>query len=98
VLVMALGDGSAGLVGARVPSFSWSLLGQRRSLAGTATMALVSLGVLATLAASLPAGPSAPVVVSIAAGAALLEQIGWLGVDNLTVPLAVAWLWQRFGG
>lgn len=97
VLVMALADGLAGLVGARVASFSWTVLGQRRSLAGTTTMALVSLVVLAALASALGAGPPALGLLAMAAGAALLEQIGWYGIDNLTVPLAVAWWWQLLG-
>lgn len=98
VLVMAFADGLAGLVGPRVASASWILLGQRRSLAGTATMALVSLVVLWALASVLGAGPPPASLLAIALGAALLEQIGWGGVDNLTVPLAVAWLWQRLSG
>ena len=98
VLVMAFADGLAGLVGPRVASASWILLGQRRSLAGTATMALVSLMVLWALASVLGAGPPPASLLAIALGAALLEQIGWGGVDNLTVPLAVAWLWQRLSG
>jgi dolichol kinase len=42
----------------------------------------------------LPA-PSAGSLAAIAAGAMLLEQVALGGLDNLTVPLAVAALWQR---
>ena len=96
VLVMALADGLAGLVGPQVASPSWTVVGQRRSLAGTATMALVSLAVLAALAATVSGGPKAGAIVAMAAIAVALEQIGWGGIDNLSVPLAVAWLWQGF--
>jgi len=99
VLVMAFADGLAGLVGPQVSSPSWLLMGQRRSLAGTATMALTSLVVLLALAALAGASgqpvPTPASVVGIALAAALLEQMAIGGLDNLTVPLAVAWLWSR---
>jgi phytol kinase len=99
VLVMALGDGAAGLVGPALASPSWTVLGQRRTLAGTATMALTSLAVLIGLAALVQGGPAgAPTtggLLLIAAAAVMLEQVALGGVDNLTVPLAVALLWSR---
>jgi phytol kinase len=39
--------------------------------------------------------PTPAAVVGIALAAALLEQVGIGGLDNLTVPLAVAWLWSQ---
>jgi phytol kinase len=102
VLVMAFGDGLAGLLGPLLGSPSWRVLGQRRSLAGTLTMGLVSLLVLAVLAALVSslgeAVPSATALLVIAASAMALEQIGWAGIDNLSVPVAVALLWQGFSG
>jgi len=101
VLVMAVGDGLAGLIGPLVPSFSWQVLGQRRSLAGTAAMGLASLGVLAALklmSSPAPMAPDWPAVLLIAAAATLLEQLALGGIDNLSVPIGVAWLWQRLGG
>jgi phytol kinase len=99
VLVMAFADGMAGLVGPQVASPSWLILGQRRSLAGTATMALTSLAVLLALAALAGASgqpvPTPASVLGIALAAALLEQVAIGGLDNLTVPLMVAWLWSR---
>jgi phytol kinase len=100
VLVMALGDGAAGLVGPALVSLSWRVLGQRRSVAGTATMALTSLVVLFGIAAVVQArqgtaAPAAGGLVLIAAVAVILEQVAVGGVDNLTVPLAVAVLWSR---
>ncbi|MFM7085752.1 MAG: diacylglycerol/polyprenol kinase family protein [Cyanobium sp.] len=94
VLVMAVGDGLAGLVGPQLASASWQVLGERRSLAGTLTMALASLMSLQAVAAA--AGSSAPaplLLLAIALGATGLEQIALLGLDNLTVPLAVALAW-----
>ncbi|MEI6616868.1 MAG: dolichol kinase [Cyanobium sp. ELA507] len=99
VLVMAFADGLAGLVGPQVTSPSWRILGERRSLAGTATMALTSLVVLLALAALAGASgqpvPTPAALVGIALAAALLEQVGIGGLDNLSVPLAVAWMWSQ---
>jgi phytol kinase len=99
VLVMAFADGLAGLLGPEVTSPSWTILGQRRSLVGTATMLLTSLAVLLALAAVAGAGgqpvPTPAAVVGIALAAALLEQVAIGGLDNLSVPLAVAWLWSQ---
>lgn len=106
VLVMAVGDGLAGLLGPLLPSPSWRVLGERRSLVGTGTMALASLSVLAAVAfvaaaaagADGLAGAAASLanwrsLVAIALLATALEQLALLGIDNLSVPLAVAWGW-----
>ncbi|KEF41479.1 MAG: dolichol kinase [Cyanobium sp. CACIAM 14] len=95
VLVMAFGDGLAGLLGPLISSPSWTVLGERRSLAGTAAMGLASLGVL--LGLGLVGGPPAPAPAAIALIALVatgLEQWALLGIDNFTVPLAVAGLWR----
>jgi phytol kinase len=34
----------------------------------------------------------------ITTAATLLEQLAVGGIDNLSVPLGVAWLWQRCAG
>lgn len=92
VLTMALADGLAGLLGANFSSHRWQIFGQTKSIIGTATMALVTLLVLALLLPNLPWH----VVIAIATCATLLEQFSWAGLDNLTVPLLVglmgAWL------
>lgn len=98
VMVMACGDGLAGLVGPAVPSFSWTLWKQRKSLAGTLAMAAASLVVLLGLRVlaldqGLPA-PSLPALLAITAAAVGLEQVAVLGVDNFTVPVAVGFLWS----
>ena len=94
VLVMALGDGLAGLLGPQIVSPSWRVLGERRSLVGTAAMALASLAALAVVAGLAPqAAPAPGSLVLIALAATALEQVAWLGIDNLTVPLLVGGLW-----
>jgi hypothetical protein len=97
VLVMAWGDGFAGLIGPIWPSPSWQVWGQKRSLLGTGAMALASLGALVLVRQlALAAGLTAPDLGALAAMALLataLEQVAWLGMDNFSVPLAVAALW-----
>lgn len=98
VLVMAIGDGLAGLLGRLVPSASWQVFQQRRSAVGTATMGFCSLVVLLLLAALAAASGAEPVpdgiaLVAIALVATLVEQVAVAGIDNLTVPLSVGWLW-----
>lgn len=98
VLVMAMGDGLAGLLGPMITSPSWLVLGQRRSLVGTASMALASFTVLAVLAVigdgEAGGSPSLAAIAAISLVAVALEQVAIGGIDNLTVPLAVAGLWR----
>ncbi|MBM5798164.1 MAG: dolichol kinase [Cyanobacteria bacterium M_surface_7_m2_040] len=104
VLVMAIGDGLAGVIGAWIPSTSWQLWGHRKSVLGTATMALASAAVLSILAGlgrgtaalSQLQPPSQGAVLAIALIATALEQLAWMGIDNLTVPIISAWLWASW--
>ena len=95
VLVMALGDGLAGLIGRGVDSPKWVLFGQTKSTAGTMTMAgvtgLVLIGLAQWSGAELPL-PLALIMVAVATG---LEQLSWRGIDNLSVPLSVGVLWNQ---
>lgn len=99
VLVMAVGDGLAGLLGPLVSSPSWQILGQRKSIVGTTAMGLGSLTMLLlvhqqALMAGLP-HPELTGLLAIAATAVLLEQAAVLGIDNFTVPLVAGWLWAQ---
>ena len=94
VLVMALGDGLAGLLGPLVTSPRWQVFGQTRSLAGTAVMGAATAAALIGVAALQPASaPPGWALLAIAGLATGLEQWASFGVDNLTVPLAVAGMW-----
>ena len=93
VLVMACGDGLAGLVGRSVASPRWSVLGQTKSLVGTTTMLAVSFGVLLALAATTGQVVHGSTALLLAAVATGLEQISPAGIDNLSVPLTVGCLW-----
>lgn len=98
VLTMALGDGLAGLVGPLVSSPRWQVLGQTRSLVGTAVMGLTTAAVLLLLAHVQPASAPPPwALLTMAAVATGVEQWASAGIDNLTVPLAVAGMWVWLG-
>ena len=95
VLVMALGDGLAGLIGRNVASPKWVLFGQTKSSVGTMTMAVVSGLVLIGLARWSGADLSMPTALGLVAMATGLEQLSWSGLDNLSVPLSVGVLWSQ---
>ena len=95
VLVMALGDGLAGLIGRNVASPKWVLFGQTKSSVGTMTMAVVSGLVLIGLAQWSGADLSLPAALGMVAMATGLEQLSWRGLDNLSVPLSVGVLWSQ---
>jgi phytol kinase len=98
VLVMAFADGLAGLLGSSLDSPHWRVFGQRRSLVGTLTMGITSLAMLLALMVTCRAiGQPAPgfaAVNGLALVAMLLEQIAVLGLDNFTVPIGMALLWN----
>ena len=94
VLVMAAADGLAGLIGRATQTPHWQILGQTKSIAGTITMAAVSLTVLGLLAWVGPEGPGLAGLLAISLLATGLEQLSPWGIDNLTVPLAVGLSWQ----
>ena len=93
VLVMACGDGLAGLIGRAVTSPRWSVAGQTKSLAGTTTMLMVSFGVLLALSITGGSGANWTVALLLSVMATALEQISPAGIDNLSVPLVVGYLW-----
>ncbi|MCT0218765.1 dolichol kinase [Synechococcus sp. CS-1329] len=94
VLVMALGDGLAGLLGPLIPSASWQILGQRKSVVGTAAMAAAALLVLLLLRQLGGPAPGPGALVLISLTATLLEQVAVLGLDNLSVPVVTGLLWS----
>jgi len=97
VMVMAFADGMAGLVGPAVTSPSWTVLGQRKSLAGTLTMGSVSLIILLLAHGVFQDGPRLGLLPAVALIATALEQVAVMGLDNLSVPVSVSWLWSQLG-
>ena len=96
VLVMALGDGFAGLIGRRLVSARWTLMDQTKSLIGTSVMAGISYLVLTVLSISSGTGIEPLRLLAITTIAVVLEQFSILGIDNLTVPVVVSILWAQF--
>ncbi len=98
VLVMAFGDGFAGLIGRQLSSPSWTVFGQRKSVAGSLSMGIVG-GITLFLISSISGVNCNPIhIVGISFLAIFLEQIGPYGIDNLTVPIGVAYAWSWFTG
>ena len=96
VLVMAFADGLAGLIGRGMTSPSWTVWQQRKSVAGTLTMGLVTALVLLLLVL-ISESPLHPLrLIAVCALAVGLEQLGRWGIDNLSVPMAVglSWAWM----
>ncbi|QNI56891.1 phytol kinase [Synechococcus sp. BIOS-E4-1] len=96
VLVMAFADGLAGLIGRGMTSPSWTVWQQRKSVAGTLTMGLVTALVLLPLVL-ISESPLHPLrLIAVCALAVGLEQLGRWGIDNLSVPMAVglSWTWM----
>lgn len=96
VLVMALGDGLAGLIGRQIQSPNWSIAGQTKSLLGTSVMAGVSFSVLFMTATWMGLSPQLWSFTLITGIAVLLEQFSILGLDNLSVPIVTAILWAAW--
>ena len=95
VLVMALGDGLAGLIGRNVDSPKWVFFGQTKSTVGTMTMAVVTSLALVGLAQWSGADLSLPAALGMVAMATGLEQLSWGGLDNRSVPLSVGVRWSQ---
>ncbi len=98
VLVMAFGDGFAGLIGKQLKSPNWKVLGQKKSIAGTSAMGLITLTILIILSTISGSVISPLGIFAISFLAIALEQISPLGIDNLTVPIGVAIGWQSIAG
>ncbi len=99
VLVMAFGDGLAGLIGRAVDSPNWTILDQRKSFVGTTTMAIASAVVLLALVLVTQSQLIPLRLLAVCTLAVGLEQLSVWGIDNLTVPLGVAlsWTWMTTG-
>ncbi len=94
VLAMAFGDGLAGLIGQLFKSPSWLILEQRKSIAGTLTMACVVFSILLAIMLISHTTITTSQLILITIIAVILEQFGPWGVDNITVPISVACSWK----
>jgi phytol kinase len=92
ILIMALGDGLAALIGQNFGQHPYEIFGNRKSLEGSLTMLgisfLVSLIILSFINGISPQIILLSLVVGV--GATILETVSKLGIDNLTVPIGSA--------
>lgn len=98
LLHMSLADGLAAIVGLRYGGRNrYSIFGHMKSLAGTLTFLIVSLGILVGYMIGADTQLAWPLIAGVAVGAAILENISARGLDNLTVPMWVALILVLFG-
>tara|TARA_Y100001968_G_scaffold174396_1_gene159837 strand:+ start:264 stop:869 length:606 start_codon:yes stop_codon:yes gene_type:complete len=93
VLMMAFADGLAGLVGRKISSPKWKIVGQEKSFLGTLTMGLVGMLILYFMVQISGSPIDLLRIFAIASLAVSLEQISPWGIDNLSVPIAVTLSW-----
>jgi len=89
IIVMALGDAAAAVVGRTFGRHPYTFLGAKKSIEGSAAMLVVSwAAVFAVLIFfRTPSAKAAAVAALLAAVGTALEAAGRNGLDNLTVPV-----------
>jgi len=93
LLQMSLADGFAAIVGTRYGRDNkYHLWGHNKSIVGTATFIVTSLVILTGYSVFSVNGLPAGIIALGALGAALLENVAPLGLDNLIVPLYIGLL------
>lgn len=92
ILIMALGDGLAALVGQNFGQHPYEIFGSRKSLEGSLTMLGISFLVSLIILAFVNGINWQIILISlvVALTATILETFSKLGIDNLTVPLGSA--------
>ncbi|WP_181445662.1 diacylglycerol/polyprenol kinase family protein [Picosynechococcus sp. PCC 11901] len=92
ILVMAWGDGLAAVVGSQLGKHPYEILGNKKSLEGTATMFGVGFLIcgLLFLSFDLMLWQKAAIALVVALCSTLLESIAQFGIDNFLVPVGSA--------
>jgi phytol kinase len=92
ILVMAWGDGLAGVIGQRFGEHPYEVWGMKKSWEGSLTMLATSYVVSSLILLSVQGNSwqTWVVPIAIASVATALEAFSKLGIDNLTVPLGSA--------
>ena len=95
IAALAFGDPAAALVGARWGQRRYARWAHGRSVEGSVALFLVAAIATALVAAACPGGPS-PLRAGVGCGVAgaIVEALSPAGVDNLTLPLIVAFTYQ----
>lgn len=91
LLVMSLADGLAAVIGSNFGNkYRYSIFGHPKTLIGTFTFFVISAGILYFINPQLSTQISLIWILGISALAAVTENVGVAGTDNLFVPLLVA--------
>lgn len=93
LLQMSLADGLAAIVGLRFGTGNrYKIFGSTKSVAGTLTFFVISLALLIGYSQVTEAFLPFAFLVLLAAGTSLIENLGVLGLDNIMVPLLIAYM------
>lgn len=96
LLQMSLADGLAAVFGVRYgKKYRYQVLGSVKSVPGTLVFFIVSFALLQLFAMYTNSLLPPAFFVALAVAASLLENLGVWGLDNLLVPLAVAFVLSR---
>lgn len=98
IAALAFGDPAAALVGERWGQRRYTRWAHGRSVEGSIAFLIVAGLAAGLVAAACPGGPS-PVRAGVGCGVAgaIAEALAPAGVDNLTIPLLVAFTYQLLG-
>jgi phytol kinase len=99
ILAMGYGDGFAALIGTWHGKHKYTILGSTKSLEGSFTMfvaALIPIFLLIHFGTGFALMPALGAALFLAVLAALVEAVTPRGLDNLSVPLAVSFVWILF--
>ena len=94
ILVMAFADGFAGLFGRYIKSPQWKIMGQNKSIAGTFTMGFISALIILTMIIITGSNLYPFRILLITILITMIEQFSRWGLDNITVPLTIAYTWS----
>lgn len=96
ILQMSLADGLAAIIGVAYGKKSqYLILGQTKSLIGTATFIVVSVYILLSFTYLSGIPISLVAIFGLSYAAAMLENIGVFGLDNLFVPIFISIVLER---
>lgn len=91
LLQMSLADGLAAIIGVRYGmKRHYLVFGQVKSLAGTSTFIVISIAVLLAFMYWSAISLSLVAILGLALAAAVIENLGVFGLDNLFVPILIA--------
>ncbi|MDB5170048.1 MAG: phosphatidate cytidylyltransferase [Candidatus Saccharibacteria bacterium] len=93
LLQMSLADGLAAIVGLRFGTGNrYKVFGSTKSIAGTATFFVISLALLIGYSQLSEAFLPLAFLAALALCTSLIENLGIVGLDNLLVPLVIAYV------